>query len=217
MRSAACRPRTSRSAPRSPPAGASSPRPSPACRRLEAVLSLGAISHQSVVRALGGRLAAQPFRHAAQSRLGHITLFSSYHCSRYNTNTGVLTECDVRERFQGDRGVSGFMILERRQPTARIQVFRTARRTSGSLLRHPCQIGVNKAGGVTNGRCDAYPVVRYTLPNRSGVFQDDHETAFSVERRRWPCRCFDRLLAGQRRCREGASKSPIPRRNGASC
>jgi len=60
--------------------------------RLEAVLSLGAISHQSVVRALGGRLAAQPFRHAAQSQLGHITLFSSYHCSRYNTNTGVLTE-----------------------------------------------------------------------------------------------------------------------------
>jgi len=60
--------------------------------RLEAVLSLGAVAHQSVVRAFGGRLAAHPFRHGAQARIGSVTLFSSYHCSRYNTNTGVLTE-----------------------------------------------------------------------------------------------------------------------------
>jgi uracil-DNA glycosylase len=33
-----------------------------------------------------------PFRHGVQSRIGDISLFSSYHCSRYNTNTGVLTE-----------------------------------------------------------------------------------------------------------------------------
>ena len=60
--------------------------------RLEAVLSLGAIAHQSTVRALGGRVTAHPFRHGAQNPIGHVTLFSSYHCSRYNTNTGVLTE-----------------------------------------------------------------------------------------------------------------------------
>ena len=60
--------------------------------RLEAVLSLGAIAHQSVVRALGGRMTMHPFRHGAQNRIGDVTLFSSYHCSRYNTNTGVLTE-----------------------------------------------------------------------------------------------------------------------------
>ena len=60
--------------------------------RLEAVLSLGAVAHQSVVRTLGGRASTYPFKHGAQGRIGSVTLFSSYHCSRYNTNTGVLTE-----------------------------------------------------------------------------------------------------------------------------
>jgi uracil-DNA glycosylase family 4 len=59
---------------------------------LEAILALGAIAHQSVVRALGRRVAAHPFRHGGREPIGPITLFSSYHCSRYNTNTGVLTE-----------------------------------------------------------------------------------------------------------------------------
>ncbi|MHA6645877.1 uracil-DNA glycosylase [Mesorhizobium sp. A623] len=60
-------------------------------RNLEAVLTLGTIAHQSTVRALGGRVAAHPFKHGGQSAIGDLTLFSSYHCSRYNTNTGVLT------------------------------------------------------------------------------------------------------------------------------
>lgn len=60
-------------------------------RNLEAILTLGTIAHQSTVRALGGRVAAHPFSHGGQSRIGDVTLFSSYHCSRYNTNTGVLT------------------------------------------------------------------------------------------------------------------------------
>ncbi|KQZ94240.1 DNA polymerase [Mesorhizobium sp. Root157] len=59
---------------------------------LSAVLALGSIAHQSVVRALGGRVAAHPFKHRGRHQLGHVTLFSSYHCSRYNTNTRVLTE-----------------------------------------------------------------------------------------------------------------------------
>jgi uracil-DNA glycosylase family 4 len=59
---------------------------------LRAVLALGAIAHQSTVRALGGRLAALPFRHGGRHDVAQVTLFSSYHCSRYNTNTGVLTE-----------------------------------------------------------------------------------------------------------------------------
>jgi uracil-DNA glycosylase len=59
---------------------------------LRAVLALGSIAHQSTVRALGGRVAAFPFKHGGQLASGDITLFSSYHCSRYNTNTGVLTE-----------------------------------------------------------------------------------------------------------------------------
>ena len=60
--------------------------------KLEAVLALGAIAHQSMVRALGGRVSAHPFKHGGKHRIGETTLFSSYHCSRYNTNTGVLTE-----------------------------------------------------------------------------------------------------------------------------
>ncbi|RVD30337.1 uracil-DNA glycosylase family protein, partial [Mesorhizobium sp. M4B.F.Ca.ET.017.02.2.1] len=59
---------------------------------LRAVLALGSIAHQSTVRALGERVAAYPFRHGGRQQAGGITLFSSYHCSRYNTNTGVLTE-----------------------------------------------------------------------------------------------------------------------------
>ncbi|MEQ1953049.1 uracil-DNA glycosylase [Mesorhizobium sp. CN2-181] len=68
---------------------------SPALARfpnLQAVLSLGAIAHQSTVRAFGGRVAAFPFKHGASVEIGGVKLFSSYHCSRYNTNTGVLTE-----------------------------------------------------------------------------------------------------------------------------
>ncbi|MFA6155296.1 uracil-DNA glycosylase [Mesorhizobium sp.] len=60
--------------------------------RLRAVLVLGSIAHQTTVRALGGRVAAYPFKHGGQLPAGGVTLFSSYHCSRYNTNTGVLTE-----------------------------------------------------------------------------------------------------------------------------
>lgn len=59
--------------------------------RARAVVVLGRIAHDSVVRALGGRLAAHPFAHGARHRLGPVALFDSYHCSRYNTNTGRLT------------------------------------------------------------------------------------------------------------------------------
>ena len=59
---------------------------------LKAILTLGSIGHQSTVRALGARVAAVPFKHGARCDVGKIAVFSSYHCSRYNTNTGVLTE-----------------------------------------------------------------------------------------------------------------------------
>ncbi len=56
-----------------------------------AVVALGRIAHDSVVRALGFRLKDAPFGHGAEHALGRLRLFDSYHCSRYNTNTGVLT------------------------------------------------------------------------------------------------------------------------------
>jgi uracil-DNA glycosylase family 4 len=59
---------------------------------LRAILALGKIAHDSVCDALGAKKSAHPFRHGAQYDLNSLTLISSYHCSRYNTNTGVLTE-----------------------------------------------------------------------------------------------------------------------------
>ncbi len=41
--------------------------------------------------ALGGKLKAAAFSHGGRAQIGPLALFSSYHCSRYNTNTGVLT------------------------------------------------------------------------------------------------------------------------------
>lgn len=59
--------------------------------RLEAILALGRIAHDSVIRSLGERPSRHPFGHGAQHRIGHLSVFDSYHCSRYNTNTGRLT------------------------------------------------------------------------------------------------------------------------------
>jgi uracil-DNA glycosylase len=58
---------------------------------LAALVLLGRIAHDSTIKALGHPLAALPFAHGAQHAAGGLTLFDSYHCSRYNTNTGVLT------------------------------------------------------------------------------------------------------------------------------
>jgi uracil-DNA glycosylase len=60
-------------------------------RAARAVLSLGRIAHESVLRTLGAKLSAHPFAHGAAHRIGALRLYDSYHCSRYNTNTGVLT------------------------------------------------------------------------------------------------------------------------------
>ncbi len=59
--------------------------------KLRAVVALGKIAHDSVVAAFGAKKSAVPFKHGGKNALGNLTLFSSYHCSRYNTNTGVLT------------------------------------------------------------------------------------------------------------------------------
>ncbi len=55
------------------------------------VLALGGIAHRAVLRALELRQADFKFAHAAEHDLGTLRLLDSYHCSRYNTNTGRLT------------------------------------------------------------------------------------------------------------------------------
>jgi uracil-DNA glycosylase family 4 len=59
---------------------------------LRVVIALGQIAHQSAVKALGGKLPKLPFAHLAEHRLpSGLILIDSYHCSRYNQNTGRLT------------------------------------------------------------------------------------------------------------------------------
>ena len=58
-----------------------------------AVLALGTIAHRAVLSALGVRPASCTFGHGAQHVVpGGRTLFDSYHCSRYNTQTKRLTD-----------------------------------------------------------------------------------------------------------------------------
>ena len=58
---------------------------------LRAIVVLGRIAHDNAVRVSGGRLADHRFAHLAEHRLpdGRV-LIDSYHCSRYNQNTGRL-------------------------------------------------------------------------------------------------------------------------------
>ena len=64
-------------------------------KNLRAVIALGRIAHESFVQASGARRAQFSFAHGRAHVLtpvlAALTLLDSYHCSRYNTNTGVLT------------------------------------------------------------------------------------------------------------------------------
>lgn len=55
------------------------------------VLALGGIAHRAIIKALGLRQVEFKFAHEALHDLGRFRLLDSYHCSRYNTNTGRLT------------------------------------------------------------------------------------------------------------------------------
>ncbi|MET0183043.1 MAG: uracil-DNA glycosylase [Caulobacterales bacterium] len=60
--------------------------------KLKVILALGSIAHDSVLRAHGLKPSFAKFGHGAKAELPRgRTLLSSYHCSRYNTNTGRLT------------------------------------------------------------------------------------------------------------------------------
>jgi uracil-DNA glycosylase len=67
--------------------------------RLRAIVALGRIAHDSTLKALGLRSAAAPFAHGAVHAAGNLKLYDSYHCSRYNTNTRVLTPEMFRSVF----------------------------------------------------------------------------------------------------------------------
>jgi uracil-DNA glycosylase family 4 len=75
--------------------------------KLRAILALGRVAHDSTVKALGLRPRQAPFGHGAVHEAGRVRLYDSYHCSRYNTNTGVLTEKMFREVFTRVRAALG--------------------------------------------------------------------------------------------------------------
>jgi len=57
-----------------------------------AYLALGRIAHDQLLVSLGEKRSRFSFGHGAEHELSNgARLFDSYHCSRYNTNTGVLT------------------------------------------------------------------------------------------------------------------------------
>ena len=76
--------------------------------RLHTIVALGRIAHDSTLSALELKRAAHPFGHRAQHHINErLLLIDSYHCSRYNTNTGRLTTkmfeevfADVRNHLQ---------------------------------------------------------------------------------------------------------------------
>jgi len=69
---------------------------------LKVILALGTLAHNAVLSALSQKRSAFKFGHNAVHRLDNgLTLTDSYHCSRYNTNTGKLTEAMFRDVFEG--------------------------------------------------------------------------------------------------------------------
>jgi len=93
-----------------PPENKPTPREIATCRRflvatiaemtkLRAIVALGRVAHETLIAAQSAKRRDHPFSHGCAQAIGGITLFDSYHCSRYNTNTGVLTPQMFRDVF----------------------------------------------------------------------------------------------------------------------
>jgi uracil-DNA glycosylase family 4 len=67
--------------------------------KVRAIVALGRIAHDTMLKVLELRSAAAPFAHGAIHPAGGVKLYDSYHCSRYNTNTRVLTTDMFRSVF----------------------------------------------------------------------------------------------------------------------
>ena len=76
--------------------------------RLKVVLALGIVAHKAILRTLGYAQSSVKFRHGAVHRLPNgRALADSYHCSRYNTNTGRLTVAMFEDVFVGIQKLLG--------------------------------------------------------------------------------------------------------------
>ena len=82
------------------------------------ILALGLIAHDAVLMALGLKRSAHRFRHGARHALPRgMSLYDSYHCSRYNTQTKRLTPAMFRGVFDAIRG---YLIRNPRRPRRRM-------------------------------------------------------------------------------------------------
>jgi uracil-DNA glycosylase family 4 len=83
--------------------------------RLQAVLVLGQIAHQSTIKALGGKLPKARFAHGAEHRLpSGMVVLDSYHCSRLNQNVGLIDAAmleAVLARSIAYRGVGDMRVM----------------------------------------------------------------------------------------------------------
>jgi uracil-DNA glycosylase len=75
--------------------------------RLHAIVALGRIAHDATLSALSRKRSHFAFGHGAKHDLGGVRLFDSYHCSRYNTNTGVLTPRMFEDVFAAVKAFAG--------------------------------------------------------------------------------------------------------------
>ncbi|MCP2670217.1 uracil-DNA glycosylase [Maricaulaceae bacterium EIL42A08] len=75
--------------------------------KLKVLIALGRVAHENTLKALGYKQSAFKFAHGAEHAIegpqGPLTLINSYHCSRYNTNTGRLTEAMFHDVFAAAR------------------------------------------------------------------------------------------------------------------
>jgi uracil-DNA glycosylase family 4 len=69
--------------------------------KLDVIVALGRVAHDAVVKASGLKLSKIPFAHGAKHEISaKQVMFNSYHCSRYNTNTGRLTAKMFKDVFR---------------------------------------------------------------------------------------------------------------------
>ena len=69
-------------------------------KNLKVLLALGGLAHGAILTVLEKRISMFKFSHNACHKLDNVMLISSYHCSRYNTNTGRLTEQMFHDVFR---------------------------------------------------------------------------------------------------------------------
>lgn len=75
---------------------------------LRIVVALGETAHQAAIKAIGGKLPKYRFAHGAVHKLpSGVLLVDSYHCSRLNLNTGVLTPAMFREALASAAALRG--------------------------------------------------------------------------------------------------------------